>query len=90
MAQLETRYYIRFTVGDRPGVMARLAGSLGTQGVSIEQMVQDQKPATKGGDASVVMLTHNAHEGAIRTALAELAEESFMIKPPRLLRIEEV
>lgn len=90
MDALETRYYIRFTVGDRPGVMARLAGSLGDVGVSIEQMVQAQKPTTLGGSASVVMLTHIAQEGAVRKALEVLSKEDFMAMPPRLLRIEDV
>ena len=35
------RYYLRFQVHDRPGVLARLAGALGEAGVSIEQMVQE-------------------------------------------------
>ncbi|HEY8087067.1 MAG TPA: homoserine dehydrogenase, partial [Polyangiaceae bacterium] len=38
---VRTRYYLRFQVHDRPGVLARLAGALGEAGVSIEQMVQE-------------------------------------------------
>ena len=89
MADVEVRYYVRFTVEDEPGVMARLAGRLGEQGVSIEQLVQDGRPAA-GEPATVVMVTHLAKEGQVQTALAALADESFMAEPPRLLRIEDV
>jgi len=41
LGEIETRYYLRFTGQDRPGVLSRIAGALGEHGVSIEQMVQD-------------------------------------------------
>ena len=89
MADVEVRYYVRFTVKDEPGVMARLAGSLGEQGVSIEQLVQDGRPEA-GEPATVVMVTHLAKEGQVQAALAALAKAPFMAEPPRLLRIEDV
>jgi len=89
-SEIETRYYIRFSVSDEPGVMARLAGALGDQAVSIEAMVQEARASVKGGPATVVMLTHHAREAAVMRALAELANESFMAEPPHLLRIEDV
>jgi homoserine dehydrogenase len=85
-----TRYYIRFSVRDEPGVMAALAGALGHEQVSIEAMVQDGRAAVKGGAATVVMLTHGAREAAVRRALDGLAGASFMIEPARLVRIEDV
>jgi homoserine dehydrogenase len=90
MASVKVRYYIRFTVRDEPGVMARLAGSLGDQGVSIEQMVQDGPRPAAGESATVVMLTHEAEEGQVQKALEELAPERFMAESPRLIRIEDV
>ncbi len=89
MGDVEVRYYIRFTVRDQPGVMARLAGSLGDEQVSIEQMVQDGHEPARGERATVVMLTHRAREAAVQRALAALASEPFMAEPPRLFRIED-
>lgn len=89
MGEVSTRYYVRFTVRDEPGVMAKLAGSLGGEGVSIEQLVQDGIPA-EGEAATVVLLTHVAREAAVQRALRALASESFMVEPPRLLRVEDV
>jgi len=89
LGELETRYYVRFTVHDEPGVMAVLAGALGAEQVSIEQMVQDGRPVA-GEPATVVMLTHQAREASVQRALAALADAPFMAQAPRLLRIEDV
>src|SRR5690606_23933038 len=86
---IETRYYVRFTVRDELGVMARLAGSLGAEGVSISELVQDGRPRP-GEPVAVVLLTHRAREAALRRALEALSRERFMQEPPMVLRIEDV
>jgi homoserine dehydrogenase len=58
--------------------------------VSIEQIVQEGGAEPGDGKAvDVVMITHRAREGAIRTAFEAIAKESFVMAPARLLRIEE-
>lgn len=89
MAELESRYYLRFTVADRPGVMARLAGALGAAGASIEQIVQQELPAEEGGPVEVVMVTHRAREGAIQAALQAIGAADYLRQPARLFRIED-
>jgi homoserine dehydrogenase len=89
MDDIVSRYYLRFPVADRPGVMARLAGALGDAGVSIEQIVQEGQAADDGGPVTVVMITHRAREGAIRAALDKIAAEPFQTAPARILRIIE-
>ena len=88
--EVQSRYYVRFTVRDQPGVMARLAGRLAEQQVSIEQLVQDGGEPIQGEPATVVMLTHRAQESAVARALSGASDEPFMVQAPRLLRIEEV
>lgn len=90
MAEIEPRYYLRFPVVDRPGVMGRLAGALGSAGVSIEQIVQEGEPQEGGAPVDVVMVTHRAREGDVRAALAEIERASVLLSPARLLRIEAV
>jgi len=89
MSEVNARYYVRFAVADRPGVMARLAGALGDAGVSIEQIVQQGLPAEHGGPVDVVMITHRAREGSIDRALAAIGRESFQLRAARMLRIED-
>jgi len=81
------RYYLRFSVEDRPRVMGRLTSALGDEGASIEQIVQE--PSAAGGPASVVIVTRHVEEAAIGRALGVLGKEPFMAAPPRLIRIED-
>jgi len=90
MNDVVCRYYLRFPVADRPGVMARLAGALGERGVSIEQIVQEGGGDDAARPVEVVMITHRAREGAIRGAFDAIAREPFLAAPARLLRIEDL
>jgi homoserine dehydrogenase len=83
------RYYLRFSVLDRPGVLARIAGALGAFDVSIEQMVQDARGATTDAPVNVVMLTHQARERDVRAALTEIAALGHVVARTRMLRLEE-
>ncbi len=60
--EVEARYYLRFQVFDRPGVLARITGALGDARVSIEQMVQQGGGDASGAAVQVVILTHMAEE----------------------------
>ena len=88
--EIVSRYYLRFDVEDQPGVLAFVAGALGEQGVSIEQMVQEGRGGEGGGTVPVLMITHSSAEGAVRRAMNRIATAPFMKAPPRLLRIEAV
>jgi homoserine dehydrogenase len=87
---LETRYYLRFDVGDDPGVLGKIAGALGEQGVSVEQMVQEGR-AEKSGDAVPIMIiSHRCREGAVKAAIRRVHGATFMKRPPRFMRIEDI
>lgn len=83
------RYYLRFQVHDRPGVLARLAGALGDAGVSIEQMVQEGRGDTTGQPVPIVILTHEAVERDVQKALAAIKQSGVAANDARLLRIQE-
>lgn len=83
------RVYLRFTVLDRPGILARIAGVLGAFDISIEQMLQTGRAKDRDEPVQVVMLTHDAREANIRNALREIHLLSGTVEPPRALRIEE-
>jgi homoserine dehydrogenase len=83
------RYYLRFQVHDRPGVLARLAGALGDAGVSIEQMVQEGGAGSSGVAVDIVILTHEAVERDVRLALADISRSAVAASDPRLIRIQE-
>jgi homoserine dehydrogenase len=87
---LEARYYLRFDVGDDPGVLGKIASALGTRGVSVEQMVQEGR-AVKSGDAvPILIISHRCREGAVRAAVNAVVDAPFMKRPPRFMRIEDI
>ncbi|MBX3191192.1 MAG: homoserine dehydrogenase [Labilithrix sp.] len=86
MGDVEARYYFRFSVYDRPGVLARITGALGERGVSIEQLVQ-QGRGTTDVPVDVVMLTHEAKESAVQAALTAIGASDDVAKPPRMIRV---
>jgi len=87
MHDVESRYYLRFQVFDRPGVLARIAGALGDARVSIEQMVQQGGGDASGAAVQVVMLTHEATELAMRSALAKIASHDYVAAETRMIRV---
>src|SRR2546423_10734558 len=68
--QLPGRYYLRFTVEDRPGVLAEIAGVLGKHQISIASVIQHE-PSSDGQQRTVplVIMTQQAKEGAAQTAV---------------------
>ncbi len=82
------RYYLRFSVLDRSGVLGGITSVLGKHNVSIEQMVQDGR-STTDAPVSVVILTHPAREGDVRAALKDIDGLNVVALPTRALRIDE-
>ena len=87
--EVETRYYLRFDVGDHPGVIGSIASALGGEGVSIEQMMQEGRAARDGEAVPVCIITHACKEGAVLRALEAVRSKPFLRGAPRILRIEE-
>ncbi len=71
--QLAGRYYLRFSVEDRPGVLAEIAGVLGKHQISIASVIQHE-PSGDGQQRTVplVIMTYQAQEGAAQAAMAEI------------------
>jgi homoserine dehydrogenase len=83
IADVRSKYYLRFGVIDAPGVLGRLMTILGAHRVSIAQVVQDAAVTP----VSVVVVTHEAREGDVRTALAEIDALAVVREPARVIRI---
>jgi homoserine dehydrogenase len=82
-------HYLRFSVLDRPGVLARIAGVLGAFDVSIEQMVQEGRAQASETAVQVVMLTHEAREANVASALREIHMLSGVTSKTTALKIEK-
>jgi homoserine dehydrogenase len=68
-----SRFYLRFSIVDRPGVIAQIAGVLGGRGISIASVIQHEVPENRPADLGVplIIMTHQAREADVRAALSE-------------------
>ena len=82
------KYYIRFPVADRPGVLAAMAGVFAKHNVSVHSVMQRGK--RENDTVNIVYVTHEAKESAINAVLAEIAQlEDVLHDEPSLIRVEE-
>ena len=96
----EGGYYIRLSVYDRTGAFAAIAQRMATQGISLESIVQrrphSERPQgrtsrKKGAPhTSVVMVTHETTEAAVRKALAAIERDGHVDSKPQMIRIEKL
>ncbi len=82
---IRCRYYLRLTVKDQPGVLARVASVMARHQVSIASVIQS--PAERAGAASLVLTTHESNERAMRATLQQLGRLASVLDEPLLLRI---
>ncbi|HHX91950.1 MAG TPA: homoserine dehydrogenase [Paracoccus sp.] len=80
-------WYLRMTLVDKPGALAKIATTLGEAGISIHRMRQY---AHDDALAPVLIVTHKAASDDIRHALARFAATGVLVGEPVALRIEEV
>lgn len=82
---IKSRYYLRLTVKDQPGVLAEIATVMANHGVSIASVIQTGSEGA--GTASLILTTHESDERAMGVTLAELSQLASSLETPLLLRI---
>lgn len=86
--QAESRYYLRFTVEDKPGVLADIAGVLGRQGISIASVIQHEAPEDGAGNlVPLVIMSHTASAGRLHQALADIDQLPLVRAPSVHMRV---
>ncbi|MEI6322640.1 MAG: homoserine dehydrogenase [bacterium] len=79
-------YYLRLSVDDKPGVLARIAGVLGEAGIGISSVVQPESVA--GVETPLVLMIHQAAYGKMRSALALITTLDCVKGEPILFNVE--
>ncbi|MDK1030837.1 MAG: ACT domain-containing protein [Planctomycetia bacterium] len=72
MSKIESRYYLRFDVIDRPGVLAGVAKILGDNDVSIASVIQHESADAQY--VPLIIMTHLAPEAKLQKARQEVAQ----------------
>ena len=87
MAEVETAYYLRIAALDQPGVMAEIAGILGSEGISIEAIKQ-KEPEEGDTHVPLIMLSHRVQEGRMNRAIARIEALSTVKGEVMRIRME--
>lgn len=94
-------FYLRLSVLDRPGAMAQIMKRMGEENVSLESIVQrrpglvhpgqagEPPPGAQGDAVTVILITHDTTEDAVRRALAAIETDGKIAARPQLIRIED-
>lgn len=84
---ITTRYYLRFSVVDKPKVLATISSVLGEQGISIASVMQ--KEGYQDDFVPVIILTHEATESSLQKAIATIEKTDIVKRKTQIIRIEE-
>jgi len=87
--QVETSYYLRMRVVDKPGVLADVTRILADSRISIDAMVQ-KEPGEGESRVDIVMLTHRALEKNVNRAMARIERLPTVVGRVTRIRLEEL
>ncbi|MFN7426218.1 MAG: homoserine dehydrogenase [bacterium] len=89
IADIETAYYLRMRVQDKPGVLADITRILADRTISIDAMVQ-KEPAAGESEADIILLTHRTVERNMDAAIASIEALPTVAGRVTRLRLEEL
>ena len=82
-----SQYYLRLTVVDEPGVLARIANITGENGIGILSVIQPE-PEDSSEHIPLVLLLHDAAYGTVSNALKAVLALDSVGSDHTLLRVE--
>ena len=88
MDALETKYYMRMNVIERPGVFAQILKVLGDLDISIASAIQKETDDA-ARRAEIVLMTHRAKEESVQNALKAIDKLEVVNEIGSLIRVEE-
>jgi homoserine dehydrogenase len=88
MDQIVSQYYVRLSVVDRPGVLAKVSSILASAKIGIASVIQPE--AHEGEIVPLILMLHEAPNGAMRKALAKIATLPVVKAKPVMFRVESL
>lgn len=86
MEDIESMYYFRFSALDKPGVLSKISGILGSRNISIASVIQ--KGRRLGGSVPLVVLTHKAKEKDVLESVKEIDSLPSVSEKTLFIRVE--
>ncbi len=87
MEEVETAYYLRMQVVDKPGVLADLTRIFADLGISIEALVQKEPPSGESL-VTIILLTRTVQEKQMNQAMAKMAKLDAIFGEVNRIRVE--
>jgi homoserine dehydrogenase len=81
-----SRYYLRLSVVDRPGTLARIATILGEMKIGISSVIQPE--GHEGASVPLILMMHDAPNAAMKRALSKIGKLPVVKAPPVMIRVE--
>jgi homoserine dehydrogenase len=89
MDEVQTSYYLRLRVKDKPGVLADITRILADEQISIDAVIQ-KEPGEGEDQTDLIMLTHQTREKRINAAIAKIEKLGVVAGKVTRLRLEEL
>ena len=86
MDEIVCRYYVRLSVVDRPGTLAKIAAILAQAKIGISSVIQPE--GHEGKSVPLILMIHDATNAAMARALAKIAKLGVTRGTPIMLRVE--
>jgi homoserine dehydrogenase len=81
-----SRYFARLNVVDVPGTLAKIAAIFGKANIGISSVIQPE--GHEGESVPLILMLHDAPNGAVTNALKKIGELSVVKGAPVMLRVE--
>jgi homoserine dehydrogenase len=86
VSDIVSRYYVRLTVVDKPGVMAKISSILAAADIGISSVVQPE--GHEGESVPLILMIHDAKNGAVAKALDKISKLRVIKAKPVMIRVE--
>jgi homoserine dehydrogenase len=86
--EVTSQYYVRFSIVDRPGVLAKIAAIFGASKIGIASVIQPE--GHEGESVPLILMLHQAPNSAMRKALAKITKLPVVKAAPVMIRVENL
>lgn len=86
MADITSRYYLRLSVVDKPGVLARISAILAASKIGISSVIQPE--GHMGESVPLILMIYDATNAAMQKALGKIAKLPAVKGKPVMFRVE--
>jgi homoserine dehydrogenase len=84
--EVTSQYYVRFSVADKPGTLAKIAAIFAVAKIGISSVIQPE--GHEGESVPLILMIHDAPNAAMRKALAKIARLPVVKARPVMIRVE--